>query len=97
MNYTWQHRLMQRILRVSSAIHRHKEQFANSERKVSIMTGPKIIFLEVWLRVLSIPAYFFVERDAVVSAFADHPDDVVHYKTRSGILNSALVGRSKKQ
>lgn len=95
MNITWQHRLVQRILRVSSAIHKHKERLAHQEAGINISEGVVIIFLELWLRVLSLPAYLFIRRDAIVATFAEHPDDVVRYRSRSGILNSVVREHSK--
>ena len=91
---TWQHQLVQRILRVSSAIHIHKERLAE-HGGTGLGDGVSILFLEIWLYLLSLPAYFFVERDAIVSTFAKHPDDVVRYRTRTGMISSALTERSK--
>ena len=89
MATTWQHRLVQRILKTSSAIHVCKERFSHAENSV-IGLGLRMAFLEFWLTILSVPAYFFVERDAIVATFADHPDDVVRYRARQGLLSSKL-------
>jgi hypothetical protein len=91
---TWQHHLVQRILRVSSAIHIHKERLTK-RGGIGLGEGIIILFLEIWLHLLSLPAYFFVERDAIVSTFAEHPDDVVRYRARTGMISSALTERSK--
>ena len=93
MSTTWQHRLVQRILRVSSAIHIHKERLTG--QKAGVGEGIKVIFLEIWLRILSLPAYLFVRRDAIVATFAEHPDDVVRYRARAGILNTKVPDESK--
>jgi hypothetical protein len=93
MNITWQHHLVQRILHVSSAIHRSKERMARQE--IGMGAGIRVIFLELWLRILSLPAYLLVRRDVIVETFAKHPDDVVRYRSRPGMLNSALRERTK--
>ena len=95
MTHTWQHRLVQKILRVSSSLHAHKEKLAHQESGVALKEGMIVICLELWLYLLSLPAYFFVHREVLVSAFAERPDDVVQYRLRNGLLSSRLTDKTK--
>lgn len=88
---------MHRILRTSSTLHDYKAQFAQALQGKGWGIAFKIIAGEVWLFLLSIPAYMFVKQDAIVATFAEHPDDVVRYQARSGILSRSLKDRAMKR
>lgn len=89
MNSTWEYRLLSYILHISSRIHRLKERFA---KQGGVTVGVTIVVFEIWLRFLSLPTYFLVNRDAVVTAFADRPDDVVRYQARTDYLSKKIHG-----